>query len=427
MELCFVQLRLFLKPRSFLIDIHRWNHEYSKHTQTRRHDIYTTRSTECSEGQTDPRRKRLTWFGPQRIGFFRSGPKLLQVGRVQSQQVQSSRRQPLTRFPLESQPEKSQLESGTADRNRFGMVQLGRNNPPSSHHSKNPSTVADFKQRRNRRCHCERKADSHANQRLVTENTASNFRRTQTSLGEASPRATDILESISGPNGDAYTGREVTSGPSTSKGTFKSPNQASMDRLHSVERGITNGVEMLDEELVQLLQHGQREAFTTLVSKWQDRIFTFCYRQLGESALAEEAAQDVFVKVYTSIHSFRKESKFSTWLYRIATNHCINLNNRHHRRQRDHHQSFDEMHNQPAEQHTPLQQLERKDFEHQLQLALHQLPEEHRVLLILRDIQDCSYEEIAEITQLNIGTIKSRIHRGRHNLRQILQGDKDHE
>ena len=184
---------------------------------------------------------------------------------------------------------------------------------------------------------------------------------------------------------------------------------------------------MLDEELVQLLQHGQREAFTTLVSKWQDRIFTFCYRQLGESALAEEATQDVFVKVYTSIHSFRKESKFSTWLYRIATNHCINLNNRHHRRQRDHHQSFDEMHNQPAEQHTPLQQLERRDFEHQLQRALHQLPEEHRVLLILRDIQDCSYEEIAEITQLNIGTIKSRIHRGRHNLRQILQGDKDHE
>ena len=80
------------------------------------------------------------------------------------------------------------------------------------------------------------------------------------------------------------------------------------------------------------------------------------------------------------------------------------------------------MHTQPAEEHTPLQQLERRDFEDQLQQALQQLPEEHRVLLILRDIQDCSYEEISEITQLNVGTIKSRIHRGRHNLRQILNG-----
>ena len=427
MELCFVQLRLLLMPRSFLIDIHRWNYEYSKYTQTRRHDIYTTRGTECSKGQTDPRRKRPTWIGPQRIGLFRGGPKLLQVGREQPQQVQPSRRQSVPRLPLESQPEKSQLKSGTADRNRFGMVQLGRNNSASSHHSENPSTVADFKQRRNRRCHSERKADSHANQRLVTKHTVSNPRRTSISFRGKTTRAPNIFEDASESNLEPCTSLEVTSEYSTSKGTLKSPNQDSMDRLHSVGRCITNGVEMLDEELVQLLQHGQREAFTTLISKWQDRIFTFCYRQLGESALAEEAAQDVFVKVYTSIHSFRKESKFSTWLYRIATNHCINLNNRHHRRQRDHHQSFDEMHNQPAEQHTPLQQLERKDFEHQLQLALHQLPEEHRVLLILRDIQDCSYEEIAEITQLNIGTIKSRIHRGRHNLRQILQGDTDHE
>lgn len=184
---------------------------------------------------------------------------------------------------------------------------------------------------------------------------------------------------------------------------------------------------MLDEDLVQLLQRGQREAFSTLVAKWQDRIFTFCYRQLGEHAIAEEATQDVFVKVYTSIHSFRNESKFSTWLYRIATNHCINLNNRHRRRHRNHHQSFDEMHDQPRESHTPVQELERRDFEHQLQQALHQLPEEHRVLLVLRDIQECSYEEIAEITQLNVGTIKSRIHRGRHNLRQILNGEKSHE
>ena len=181
---------------------------------------------------------------------------------------------------------------------------------------------------------------------------------------------------------------------------------------------------MLDEELVQLLQHGQKQAFTTLVSKWQHRMYTFCYRQLGETALAEEATQDIFIKVYTSIHSFRNESKFSTWLYRIATNHCINLNERHHRRHRNQHDSFENLHAQPSTQSTPLQDLEQKDFKQRLQQALNQLPEEHRVLLILRDLQDCSYEEIADITQLNIGTIKSRIHRGRNNLRQILSGEQ---
>ena len=155
--------------------------------------------------------------------------------------------------------------------------------------------------------------------------------------------------------------------------------------------------------------------------------FYICYRQLGETALAEEATQDIFIKIYTSVHNFRKEAKFSTWLYRIATNHCINLNNRHHRRHRGQQQSFDEMHNPPSDQETPLQQLEKRNFEEQLQEALHKLPDEHRVLLILRDIQDCSYEEIAEITQLNVGTIKSRIHRGRSNLRQILSGANRHE
>jgi RNA polymerase sigma-70 factor (ECF subfamily) len=187
------------------------------------------------------------------------------------------------------------------------------------------------------------------------------------------------------------------------------------------------GEKMLDEELVQLLQLGKREAFGTLVSKWQDRIYTFCLRQLGEHALAEEATQDVFVKVFTSIQGFRKESKFSTWLYRIATNHCINLNEKHHRRHRNEHDSLDTLHYEPASTASPLQDLERKDLEHSIQQALNQLPDEHRALLILRDIQDCSYEEIAEITRLNVGTIKSRIHRGRNNLRLILQGALGHE
>lgn len=197
------------------------------------------------------------------------------------------------------------------------------------------------------------------------------------------------------------------------------------DRLHTVWKLVNREGTMLDEQLVQRLQHGQREAFTTLVSKWQDRIYTFCLRQLGERELAEEATQDIFVKVFTSIQSFRMESKFSTWLYRISTNHCINLRNKHHRRHRKQHHSFDEMNNQLHSVDNPIDRLETLDFEQQLQEALGQLPEEHRVLLILRDIQDCSYEEIADITNLNLGTIKSRIHRGRKQLKAVLEGDRN--
>ena len=75
------------------------------------------------------------------------------------------------------------------------------------------------------------------------------------------------------------------------------------DRLHTVWKLVHREGTMLDEQLVQQLQHGQREAFTTLVSKWQDRIYTFCLRQLGERELAEEATQDIFVKVLAYIHS----------------------------------------------------------------------------------------------------------------------------
>lgn len=182
---------------------------------------------------------------------------------------------------------------------------------------------------------------------------------------------------------------------------------------------------MHDEDLVQQLQAGQKEAFTLLATKWQHPIFTFCLRQLGERSLAEEATQDVFMKVFSSIHSFRQDSKFSTWLYRIATNHCINLRARHHRRQRHLHTSLDDLDHTLSEPSEQAKRLEQVDFESRLQAALRQIQEEHRALLILRDIQDCSYEEIAEISGLNLGTIKSRIHRGRKHLRTILTGSND--
>ena len=383
MELCFVQHRLFLIQWSFSTHLPPPKDEYTKHTQTRRHNLHTPRSTKRNQEQTLVSGKRFTWTGSQCIGFFRHRSQSLQAGGVQPQQMQFPRGQSFTRISVESQSEKSQSKPSRTHRNRFGVVQHGWHQASSGNHSENASTVTAAEQGRHRCCSLKWPDNPNVNKGLVDN--------LGTSKTEQTKSTADTREG---------------------------------NRLNSGVRSTSWGVKMLDEELVQLLQHGQKEAFTKLVSKWQHPMYTFCYRQLGETALAEEATQDIFIKVYTSIHGFRSESKFSTWLYRIATNHCINLNERHHRRHRNQHDSFEDMHNQPSTKDTPLQDLEQKDFKHRLQQALNQLPEEHRVLLILRDLQDCSYDEIAEITQLNIGTIKSRIHRGRNNLRQILSGEQ---
>lgn len=199
----------------------------------------------------------------------------------------------------------------------------------------------------------------------------------------------------------------------------------SKTRTHMRSRSvIEDGATMTDEALVIQIQQGQQAVFRDLMQRWQHRIFTFCIRNLGESPIAEEATQEIFIKVYRNIQSFRNEAKFSTWIYRIAHNHCININARHHRRQRHQHTSLDDV------EHTlvtsePTNDLEHQDLQASIQDALDRLPDDYRHLLILRDIQDCSYEEIAEITQLNLGTIKSRIHRARKAIQPYLKGGRD--
>lgn len=207
---------------------------------------------------------------------------------------------------------------------------------------------------------------------------------------------------------------------SGSKSVKQSKTQRNLRSSSRTEDGVT----MTDEALVIQIQQGQQAVFRELMQRWQHRIFTYCVRSLGERPLAEESTQEIFIKVYRNIQSFRNEAKFSTWIYRIAHNHCINVNARNHRRQRHQHTSLDDMDHALS---APEQNnhLEHQDLQASIQAALDRLPEDYRQLLILRDIQDCSYEEIANITQLNLGTIKSRIHRARKAIQPYLKGGLD--
>jgi RNA polymerase sigma-70 factor, ECF subfamily len=151
---------------------------------------------------------------------------------------------------------------------------------------------------------------------------------------------------------------------------------------------------------------------------------------LGNREEARDIAQEVFITVFKAIHLFRGESKFSTWLYRIATNHCKNRLKYLGRRAVYPKTPLDELSEreqlESASMSTsssierPDRLIEGREVERLLQEALEELDEDHRLLIVLRDVQNLSYQEIAEITQLAEGTVKSRLHRARAALRELL-------
>jgi RNA polymerase sigma factor (sigma-70 family) len=185
---------------------------------------------------------------------------------------------------------------------------------------------------------------------------------------------------------------------------------------------------MADEErrLVEAARHGDVESFNALVRLYEGRIYNLCHRMLGDAESAADAAQDAFLSAFRNLRSFRGGS-FRSWILRIATNTCYDILRARKRRPTT---SLD-IDNGDGEDSSPLQIADRAespdDFALRRELAaaiergLATLPEEQRIILILSDIQGLAYEEIAEITNTNLGTVKSRLSRGRARLRDALK------
>lgn len=185
-----------------------------------------------------------------------------------------------------------------------------------------------------------------------------------------------------------------------------------------------------ERRLIRRLRDRDERAFREVVEGYGDRVYNLTYRMLGDSAEAEDVAQEVFITVFKSIDSFRGDSKFSTWLYRIAANHCKNRI-KHLARRRDR-QGPDAGGDAAlggdgapegvgAPQPGPDTQLVGAELEKIVQKTISTLEEEQRLLLVLRDIEELSYAEITEITGLAEGTVKSRLHRARMALRRKMQ------
>ena len=187
----------------------------------------------------------------------------------------------------------------------------------------------------------------------------------------------------------------------------------------------------IEERLIARLVARDERAFNELVRAYERRVFALVLRMIGNPAEAEDLAQEVFVQVFKAIGSFRGDSKLSTWIYRIAVNLCKNRS----KYLRVRHAGEEEELEAVAER-VPLGEARRanvgqverpdemiagKQVEQIVQRAIVALDPDFRECLVLRDVEELSYEEIGEITGLPAGTVKSRIHRGRAMLREIVE------
>jgi RNA polymerase sigma-70 factor (ECF subfamily) len=181
-----------------------------------------------------------------------------------------------------------------------------------------------------------------------------------------------------------------------------------------------------DALLMQRVREGDDEAFDLLMNRYQKPLKNFIYRMISDAALAEELAQDVFVRIYLARNSYVPSARFSTWLFTVATNTTLKHIRKHKRMVRE--ADLGRPGGTPladlgvAGGDSALDLVEKEELGRLVRHALGRLPHKEKTALILRKYQDCSYQEIAEIMKCSVGAIKTHIHRGKLRLRELLLG-----
>lgn len=178
-----------------------------------------------------------------------------------------------------------------------------------------------------------------------------------------------------------------------------------------------------DLQLIARCQQGESALFEQLVLRHQDRIYNLCRRMLSQAQDAEDAAQDTFLKAYRNLGRFTPDTSFTTWLYRIAINTCLDR-----RKKPIWHSLFKKtaegeefMLAELAHGFTPERLYEAKQTGELVQACLAGLPVKLKAALVLKELEGCSYEEIAEALDVSLGTVKSRISRAREEMRQMMR------
>ncbi len=178
-----------------------------------------------------------------------------------------------------------------------------------------------------------------------------------------------------------------------------------------------------DEELISRFQNGDEQAYIELVNRYRDRLMSFVYRFVNDEVVAEDIVQDALVKLYTHKHYYKNIAKFSTWMYTIAGNLAKTELRKNKRRKVT---NLSEMSKDDWEYDIPSDEDTEKTVHgqfaaKQIHEAIQSLPDHFREVVILRDIQELSYEEVSSIVEVPLGTVKSRINRARLQLQEILK------
>jgi RNA polymerase sigma-70 factor, ECF subfamily len=196
------------------------------------------------------------------------------------------------------------------------------------------------------------------------------------------------------------------------------PGVAAREQLHQMD----------DSEVVTAFLKGEERAFRELVERYQARLLNFVYRTIGDRERAEDLVQEVFIRVYRHLHRFDRSKKFSTWIYTIASNLAKNeLRNRarnplvffqairRHWQDDDRPLQFEDLTSRPDDLY------QKRHLRELVEAAVARLPAHHRQVFVLRELEGKSYEEIAEITRCNLGTVKSRLNRARNSFAAIIE------
>lgn len=174
-----------------------------------------------------------------------------------------------------------------------------------------------------------------------------------------------------------------------------------------------------DAECVRRVQEGDTDSFEILVRRHEKAVFNLIYRLLGNYDDAAEIAQEVFLSAFKSIHQFRGEANFSTWLYRIGLNHA-STRRKSLQSSQQRHIPLDGTEVIADAAVDPVKNVEHKEIQQRVQQALNNLDPEDARIILLRDLQDVPYEDVAEILDIPVGTVKSRLHRARQALKISL-------
>ena len=184
---------------------------------------------------------------------------------------------------------------------------------------------------------------------------------------------------------------------------------------------------MDESALIAAAQRGDREAFNRLVVHHQDLAYNVAYRIMGDPDAAADATQDAFISAYRALSGFRGGS-FRSWLLRIVTNACYDVlrsRTRHPTVSLDADPELDWEEWTEGEEEPPEDYAERQDLGQVIQLGLQELPEDQRVVIVLSDVHGMAYKEIAKTLGISLGTVKSRLSRGREKMREFLQGNAE--